>query len=426
MASTIFYSWQSDLPNSVNRGFIEDALEKAIRQLNKDLTVEESPREEKLTVDKDTKGVPGSPPIVDAIFQKIANACVFVPDVTFVGQTEKTRPLPNPNVLIEYGWAIRELGYSKIVAVMNSAFGEPSWDTLPFDMRHVRWPITYHLPLNSTSEQKVSVRDGLVKALYDALLQIVRISASSATPASDAFAHAIPSTWSASAFWEINQPFAQLPVRSDGSPHLIRIHNAEQIYLRLIPSAPIEIADSATAVELIKSGGLFPMTSRVFSLYQGRNKYGAFVYSTNNYEDEEIWNVTQLFRTGELWGIDAYTINKEIHMKNASVNFGFIACLSFEAAFVNTLEKYLRFARQTLNLSLPLKLVAGLTRVQGFKMAMPGTPWERFQGHIVEPDLNYSVLINDYETPSPKILRPFFEYVWRECGLTRPEVERLE
>ena len=31
MASIIFYSWQSDLPNSTNRGFIQAALEQAAK-----------------------------------------------------------------------------------------------------------------------------------------------------------------------------------------------------------------------------------------------------------------------------------------------------------------------------------------------------------------------------------------------------------
>jgi hypothetical protein len=33
MRVTIFYSWQSDLPNNTNRGFIERALEKAIASI---------------------------------------------------------------------------------------------------------------------------------------------------------------------------------------------------------------------------------------------------------------------------------------------------------------------------------------------------------------------------------------------------------
>ena len=31
---TVFYSWQSDLPNATNRGFIEDCLERALEDLH--------------------------------------------------------------------------------------------------------------------------------------------------------------------------------------------------------------------------------------------------------------------------------------------------------------------------------------------------------------------------------------------------------
>lgn len=72
MSSTIFYSWQSDLPNKTNRGFIEDALEKAITQLKKDVAVYEAERGDGMRLDKDTKNLPGSPAIVQAIFDKIS------------------------------------------------------------------------------------------------------------------------------------------------------------------------------------------------------------------------------------------------------------------------------------------------------------------------------------------------------------------
>jgi hypothetical protein len=111
MALTIFYSWQSDLPNRTNRSFIERALEKAIGTVAETLEVVEAEREE-LVLDKDTKGILGIPPIADVIFEKISKAAVFVPDLTFVGKSSNGRLIPNPNVLIEYGWALKVLGHS--------------------------------------------------------------------------------------------------------------------------------------------------------------------------------------------------------------------------------------------------------------------------------------------------------------------------
>ena len=39
MKKVVFYSWQSDLPNSTNRGFIQDALEKAAKAIERDDTI---------------------------------------------------------------------------------------------------------------------------------------------------------------------------------------------------------------------------------------------------------------------------------------------------------------------------------------------------------------------------------------------------
>ena len=46
MAITIFYSWQSDITSKLNRNFIEDALEKAIKRLGQHIEIQEALREE--------------------------------------------------------------------------------------------------------------------------------------------------------------------------------------------------------------------------------------------------------------------------------------------------------------------------------------------------------------------------------------------
>ena len=47
----VFYSWQSDLKNNCNRGFIKDALEQTIRELNQDLEINEPEREIELELE---------------------------------------------------------------------------------------------------------------------------------------------------------------------------------------------------------------------------------------------------------------------------------------------------------------------------------------------------------------------------------------
>ncbi len=171
--ATVFYSWQADTSTLVGRNLIERALEKALGELNKGDEVEEAQREE-LAVDRDTMGVAGSPPIVQTIFDKIDRAAVFVPDLTFVGKRLDDRPTPNPNVLIEYGWALKSLTHSRIVPVMNVAFGAPSAEAMPFDMRHLRNPITYDCPPNADEQTRRAVKAGLAKKLRSAIAEVLQ------------------------------------------------------------------------------------------------------------------------------------------------------------------------------------------------------------------------------------------------------------
>ena len=72
---TIFYSWQSDLPNGDTRGLIGDSIDAAVKSLRGTATVH---------ADRDTKGEFGSPDIVQTIFSKIDECDVFVADVSAV------------------------------------------------------------------------------------------------------------------------------------------------------------------------------------------------------------------------------------------------------------------------------------------------------------------------------------------------------
>jgi hypothetical protein len=160
MERIVFYSWQSDLPNPCNRGFIQEALENAAAAIKADNTVAIEP-----VVDRDTQGVPGAPDIASTIFAKITAADVFVADVSIIGRDAK-RATPNPNVLIELGYAFKALGHEKVILVFNRAFGKI--EELPFDLR-MRRVLTYDMPAEGTPrgpERKVLEKqlDGAIRA----------------------------------------------------------------------------------------------------------------------------------------------------------------------------------------------------------------------------------------------------------------------
>ena len=79
--------WQSDTPPNLNRSFIEKAIQEALNRLKSDAKLEAALRDATIELDKDTKGVAGSPPIADTILKKIKGCAVFIADLTFVGES---------------------------------------------------------------------------------------------------------------------------------------------------------------------------------------------------------------------------------------------------------------------------------------------------------------------------------------------------
>jgi hypothetical protein len=142
MDFTIFYAWQSDRPQNTHKYLIRDAAKEAVKRIGRDADVEYSPR-----LDHDTKDVPGTPEIAGSIFRKIQESAVFLADLTFIGATDlhegDKKLLPNPNVLLELGYAARCIGWDRIICVMNTAYG-PVGEQI-FDIKERRWPICYGL-----------------------------------------------------------------------------------------------------------------------------------------------------------------------------------------------------------------------------------------------------------------------------------------
>lgn len=140
MKVTIFYSWQSDLLPKTNRYYIEDTIKKALKEINKYNRII-------ACIDRDTKDELGSPEIHNSVFKKINHSKFFVCDVSL--NDDQT---PNPNVLIELGYAIKVLGWSKIICLFNSQTG--NIEDLPFDINHNR--VTPYTPGKKGEKNRIS------------------------------------------------------------------------------------------------------------------------------------------------------------------------------------------------------------------------------------------------------------------------------
>ena len=100
----------------------------------------------------------GAPEISTTILRKIEDCSIFVADVTPVGSLIDGRATPNPNVLFELGYAWHRLGESRVILVLNEAFGSPM--DLPFDLLKRSLVLYRRDPI--ASDGPASVRSHLV------------------------------------------------------------------------------------------------------------------------------------------------------------------------------------------------------------------------------------------------------------------------
>lgn len=177
MQFAAFYSWQSDLPNNTNRGFIEGCLAKAAKRLaevGREIGVE-------VAIERDTLDTPGTPDIAATIFEKIRSSSAFIADVTVINPTAESRRVCNPNVALELGYAASSITWERVICVFNLAYGRMPED-LPFDLRGRRvisYDLSPELAVQASAGDadavavKRAAADRLTKGLATALLDIL-------------------------------------------------------------------------------------------------------------------------------------------------------------------------------------------------------------------------------------------------------------
>lgn len=160
----VFYSWQSDLPNSTNRKAIRSAIRAASSKA-------EAISEVRVVIDEATRDLSGSPDIPASIIEKIETCDLFLCDLTTINSDcdEKLRRTPNPNVLFELGYAVSQVGWSRVIMLFNQEFGNFPND-LPFDIdRHRASPYKIR---QEKPQDKVSVKN-LENLVFEAVSSVI-------------------------------------------------------------------------------------------------------------------------------------------------------------------------------------------------------------------------------------------------------------
>jgi hypothetical protein len=167
---SIFYSWQSDLPKETNQNGIRQCLRTSLN------LVEENFEDYRLEIDEATRNTTGSPNIPQSIFNKISRCEIFICDVSIINsKTNDLKKTPNPNVLIELGYAIASVGWDRIIMLFNLESGNFPND-LPFDIDRHRTS-----PYRIKSKDDKSGKNELVKLLKIAIEPILKAKPSKPT-----------------------------------------------------------------------------------------------------------------------------------------------------------------------------------------------------------------------------------------------------
>jgi hypothetical protein len=409
MKSNVFFSWQSDRQGREGRSLIEKALQRAVARISRDISVEEAVRD--LEVDRDTKGEPGSPPIFETILAKIDRSAVFVPDLTFVGTRASGQPTPNPNVLIEYGYALKCLTHSQIVGVMNTAHGRP--EDLPFDLRHHRHPITYELPDGASDEERRAARERLAGDLETAVRNVLT---------SEVFKSKLPRPVEPPAF-VLRDPHphrGRARFRGPGeaigvsrSPEALlkgepattlRLADGPAMWLRLAPiSSPgrtWKIAELETASSLL---ALVPLCEygQCLSLVRGNDGVGIHTAMKGELSPTLVY----AFTTGEVWAINAWVLESAQ---------GRIALE--EHKFSKSLEALAGFLK-SLGMAGPYRWIAGMEELEG--RYLDSGPRFRAYGPCMQRMIEKDGIYRPGDDAALS-LRPFFDEIFDQCGTERP------
>lgn len=419
---TVFFSWQRDTRSTEGRNFIERALERAVAIVAADLHLEEAVRAE-LEVDSDTRGVAGQPPIVETIFRKIENAAVFVPDLTFVGTRRDGRPTPNPNVLIEYGYALRALGHSRIVAVMNAAHGGPGED-MPFDMRHLRWPILYNLPDGAEEADRRTERERLARLLAEAIRTVL---ASDSYRASLQVAAAPPPFLPASAangparFRAPDEPLGvtadTFPLSLITPPREMHLKDGPAIWLRLMPATSPEREWSLNELRKAATDDSFLLLPirRGYKGYDYLRAQDGFGVCAAVRDGSATCGVVFAFTTGEVWTADSCLVADARQSDRPGLP-------TMEQEFKASLDQYARFLRK-LGLECPFRWIAGYEGIRGLGLYYDPPPGKYFMtpgpfGSSVADIVQCEGILEEGMSAA-QALKPLFTKLFDVCGRER-------
>ena len=290
---------------------------------------------------------------------------LFVPDLTFVASTDADKLIPNPNVMLEYGYALDARSFSVMISVMNTAYGAAK--ELPFDMGHLRFPVRYDLPATAKNAERRVVREALTEEFEAIIRGMIAegVGAADRTPFPEAAA-----TTSPAFFFPCNATIA-----SFGNPgeQEYKFEGDKAVYVRLFPrtsEGQPKIGRSAIRDLVHHKRSLGPMSYALTGIASSNDFGWACIDPSGNTTTK---NICQAFPSGELWGISSQVfvqtqVRHFVRPEEAATALGVI---TVEKLCTRTLENFVRVASTVMQLRPPFVVELGIVGTKGVYMGAP-------------------------------------------------------
>ena len=300
---------------------------------------------------------------------------------------------------------------------MNACFGDPSDKTLPFDLGHLRHPITYDCADDANDATRQEQRAKLAARLSEALKLILALGKKAI--AQDA--EFVPKTpeGGPGRFRNPVQPIGHLHggegvTTGQTNPQRVWLPHGASMWLRVMPRNPLPESLLSPRIEaalrtdsrLVEPLNFYHSNIRLQPV-RDRDGFGVCGFLGR---EEMPAAVVYVFLSGEIWSIDTARLASEISY----------ICFD-ESAFSAALVAFSAVLGR-LDIAAPYRWIAGMEGVRGRSLRIPGQglgpmpPASQAASNVIEVQGTFSGIDAD----AKHSLEPFFRQVFGNHHLIRP------
>lgn len=181
--------------------------------------------------------------------------------------------------------------------------------------------------------------------------------------------------------------------------------NGLQWFLRMIPAKELGEKSFRELFDHLRRTPLRPFGRNVVPSNMV-NGWGAVSFDQRP-EGKPIRSLSQLFNSGEIWGIER---GAEYTEAAKALPFPYLVTV-----FTEWVGEYLHFLREELKVQPPIKLVAGVSGIQGYAIA--DRRYISPAGYSPRDEILYETVLDRVDVEVSEVLGPFFQKLWGDFTL---------